>query len=146
MRSFASASGGATGVDRAAPQRLEPPGHKTGDRRIMFDFDRVIDRRGTHSVKWDGMAGRFGLTDPDIIPMWVADMDFECPPAVNDAIRALADHGVHVAQHDLRPQHPGAGAQQLGDQELLEALQQPVLDQLAPHRHARPTCWLRRRN
>lgn len=61
----------------------------------MFDFDEVIDRRGTHSVKWDGMAGRFGLTDPDIIPMWVADMDFKCPPAVNDALHAMADHGVH---------------------------------------------------
>lgn len=61
----------------------------------VFDFDRVIDRRGTHSSKWDGMGARFGLEGDDLIPMWVADMDFEAPPAVNSAIRALCDHGVH---------------------------------------------------
>ena len=42
----------------------------------MFDFDRVIERRGTHAQKWDGMARYFGITAPDAIPMWVADMDF----------------------------------------------------------------------
>ncbi|MEM9061365.1 MAG: PatB family C-S lyase [Pseudomonadota bacterium] len=62
---------------------------------MAFDFDTVIDRRGTHSVKWDGMAGRLGLTAEDQIPMWVADMDFAAPPAVNDAIRGLVDHSVH---------------------------------------------------
>ena len=60
-----------------------------------FDFDRVIDRCGTHSIKWDGMEARLGLTDPDTIPMWVADMDFAAPPAVNAAIQGLAEHGVH---------------------------------------------------
>ncbi len=62
---------------------------------MAFDFDEVIDRRGTHSVKWDGMAARFGHTDPDIIPMWVADMDFRAPPTVNDALTDLVSHGVH---------------------------------------------------
>jgi len=61
----------------------------------QFDFDEVIDRRGTHSAKWDLMGARFGLTGDDLIPMWVADMDFRAPPAVNDAVRALCDHGVH---------------------------------------------------
>ena len=60
-----------------------------------FDFDEVIDRRGTHSSKWDGMGPRLGVEGYDVIPMWVADMDFKAPSAVNDAIRALADHGVH---------------------------------------------------
>lgn len=60
-----------------------------------FDFDEVVDRRGTHSAKYDGMAGRFGLTGDDLIPMWVADMDFRAPPAVNQAIHALAEHGIH---------------------------------------------------
>ncbi|MEM1299694.1 MAG: MalY/PatB family protein [Pseudomonadota bacterium] len=61
----------------------------------MFDFDEVIDRRGTHCSKWDGMAGRFpGVTD-DTIPMWVADMDFRAAPSVNQAVRDLAEHGVH---------------------------------------------------
>ena len=42
----------------------------------MFDFDRVIERRGTHSSKWDNIAKLSGITAPDAIPMWVADMLF----------------------------------------------------------------------
>ena len=61
----------------------------------MFDFNEVIDRRGTHCSKWDGMAGRFPGVAEDTIPMWVADMDFRAAPAVNEAIRGLAEHGVH---------------------------------------------------
>lgn len=60
-----------------------------------FGFDTVIDRRGTHSAKWDSIGARFGLSGEDIIPMWVADMDFQSPPAVNAAIQKLTDHGVH---------------------------------------------------
>lgn len=54
----------------------------------MFDFDHAPDRRGTGSLKWDKYAGR------DVIPLWVADMDFASPPAVLDALRARVDHGV----------------------------------------------------
>jgi cystathionine beta-lyase len=54
----------------------------------MFDFDREIDRHATNSMKWDRYAGS------DILPMWVADMDFQAPPAVVAAVRATADHGV----------------------------------------------------
>ena len=60
-----------------------------------FDFDEVIDRRGTHSAKWDGMAARTGVTAPDAIPMWVADMDFRAAPPVREALQALIDQGVH---------------------------------------------------
>ena len=42
----------------------------------MFDFDRIIERRGTHASKWDNMAKLSGITAPDAIAMWVADMDF----------------------------------------------------------------------
>lgn len=52
------------------------------------DFDRFIDRRGTASDKWDRYAGR------DILPLWVADMDFAAPPAVLEALHARVDHGV----------------------------------------------------
>ncbi len=52
-----------------------------------FDFDRVPDRRGTDSVKW----GRYG---PDVLPLWVADMDFSAPPAVIAALHDRIDHGV----------------------------------------------------
>ena len=53
-----------------------------------FDFDRPIDRRGTASMKWQ----KYG--DRDIIPMWVADMDFAAPSVVLDAMRTRIDHGV----------------------------------------------------
>ncbi len=52
----------------------------------MFDFDRVIERRGTHASKWDNIAKYSGITSSDAIPMWVADMDFACPPGVTEAL------------------------------------------------------------
>jgi len=61
----------------------------------MFDFDRVIERRGTHSTKWDMMAKLSGITAPDAIPMWVADMDFAAPPGVAAALREEIDRGTH---------------------------------------------------
>jgi len=54
----------------------------------LFDFDTPIDRRGTASEKWDRYAGR------DILPLWVADMDFRSPPAVIEALRRRVGHGV----------------------------------------------------
>jgi len=53
-----------------------------------IDFDTVIERRGTGSLKWLRYEGT------DILPLWVADMDFAAPPVVLDAIRARLDHGV----------------------------------------------------
>lgn len=52
------------------------------------DFDRYIDRCGTASDKWDRYAGR------DVLPLWVADMDFSAPPAVLEALHERVDHGV----------------------------------------------------
>lgn len=54
----------------------------------MVDFDTLIDRRNTASEKWD----RYG--DRDIIPLWVADMDFRSPPAVIEALNQRVAHGV----------------------------------------------------
>lgn len=54
----------------------------------MYDFDRPIDRTRTGSLKWDKYAGR------DVMPCWVADMDFASPPEVIDALHARAEHGV----------------------------------------------------
>ncbi len=59
----------------------------------QFDFDRVIDRRGTHSFKYDGLKKIFGRED--VLPMWVADMDFAVPPAVQEAIRRRAEHPIY---------------------------------------------------
>ena len=61
----------------------------------MFDFDRVIDRRGTHSSKWDNMARLSGIDAPDAIPMWVADMDFAAPPGVTAALAAEVERAIH---------------------------------------------------
>ena len=52
------------------------------------NFDEIIERRGTGSYKWDRYAGR------DILPLWVADMDFRSPPSVLAALRDSIDHGV----------------------------------------------------
>jgi cysteine-S-conjugate beta-lyase len=61
----------------------------------MVDFDRVIERRGTHATKWDMMAKLSGITADDAIPMWVADMDFAAPPGVTQALAATVERGVH---------------------------------------------------
>lgn len=60
---------------------------------MTFDFDTILDRRRTGSYKWDFCERAFG--EKDVIPMWVADMDFEAPPAVVEAIRRRAAHGVY---------------------------------------------------
>jgi cystathionine beta-lyase len=59
----------------------------------MYEFDRVPDRRGTASLKWDfgaRLAGRDGL-----LPLWVADMDFPAPPEIVEAVQARAAHGIY---------------------------------------------------
>jgi cysteine-S-conjugate beta-lyase len=61
----------------------------------MFDFDRVIDRRGTHASKWDMMTKLSGISAADGIPMWVADMDFAAPPGVTEALSADVNRAVH---------------------------------------------------
>jgi cystathionine beta-lyase len=60
---------------------------------VRYDFDTVLDRRGTHSLKWDRCLVDFGLDD--VIPMWVADMDFAAPPAVVEAVTRRAAHGAY---------------------------------------------------
>ena len=57
-----------------------------------YDFDRVIDRRGTNSLKYDFAAERGHPADA--LPLWVADMDFAAPPCVTEALHRLADHGI----------------------------------------------------
>lgn len=59
---------------------------------MKYDFDPVIDRKNTDSLKWDRNGVVFG-TD-DLHPMWVADTDFSAPPPVLKAMRARLDHGV----------------------------------------------------
>ena len=64
-----------------------------------YDFDELIDRRGTDCVKWDERP-RVGepcsgiIPSDDIIPLWVADMDFKVAPAILEAVKRRAEHGV----------------------------------------------------
>ena len=53
-----------------------------------YNFDEVIDRHGTASLKWDS------ATTPDVLPMWVADMDFKTAPSVIAALRRRVEHGI----------------------------------------------------
>ncbi|KGX86728.1 MalY/PatB family protein [Pontibacillus litoralis] len=59
----------------------------------MTKFDEVINRRNTKSVKWDLTEKLF--KEKDVLPMWVADMDFATPQAVQDAISKRASHGIY---------------------------------------------------
>ena len=56
------------------------------------NFDEIIERKNTLSVKWDDMKSIFG--DGDLLPMWVADMDFRPPEQVLTAMKQRVDHGV----------------------------------------------------
>lgn len=55
---------------------------------MQYNFNDIIDRSGTHSMKWEKYRGT------DILPMWVADMDFKAPPEVLTALAGVIDHGV----------------------------------------------------
>ena len=60
-----------------------------------MNFDEKIERRGTHSVKWDMMEHNYGVSPDDGIPMWVADMDFHPPECVQKAVQNLSEHGIY---------------------------------------------------
>ncbi|SFA91556.1 cystathione beta-lyase [Lentibacillus halodurans] len=59
----------------------------------MGIFDKVHNRKNTRSVKWDMRKAVFQADD--VVPMWVADMDFQAPQAVNDALIERAKHGIY---------------------------------------------------
>ncbi|MBO9395687.1 pyridoxal phosphate-dependent aminotransferase [Shimia sp. R9_2] len=60
-----------------------------------MSFDEIIDRFGTHSVKWDMMEQIYGVPADDGIAMWVADMDFRPPQCVADAIAKMQAQGIY---------------------------------------------------
>ena len=55
---------------------------------MKYDFDEIINRHGSNSYKWDSAA------DADVLPMWVADMDFRTAPAITDALKRRVEHGI----------------------------------------------------
>ena len=59
---------------------------------MKYNFDEIIERRGTDCFKWDALESMYGRGD--VTPMWVADMDFRSPDFVMEAIRRRCDHEV----------------------------------------------------
>jgi cystathionine beta-lyase len=59
---------------------------------IHYDFDKIIDRRGTGALKTDALQERYG--NPNLIPLWVADMDFKCGDFIIDALKKRCDEGI----------------------------------------------------
>ena len=59
---------------------------------MNFDFDKIIERKGSSCVKWDGMEKFLGAGEA--LPMWVADMDFLTPGYITEAIIKRANHGI----------------------------------------------------
>jgi cysteine-S-conjugate beta-lyase len=74
-------------INHCEEARVELVHEPNPENGIDVGFDTLIDRRGTDSVKWD-------IYPEDVLPMWVADMDFASPPAVIRALRERASHGV----------------------------------------------------
>lgn len=60
---------------------------------MKYNFDNETDRSGTYSYKWDGAYRYFGTND--VIPLWIADMDFKAPPEVVEALEKRASHGIY---------------------------------------------------
>ncbi|MEP2531107.1 PatB family C-S lyase [Shimia sp.] len=59
-----------------------------------FDFDTIIERRGTNSTKWDKMERLYGVAPEDGLAMWTADSDFRTAPCVIEAVKRAAEQGV----------------------------------------------------
>lgn len=57
-----------------------------------YDFDEIQQRKGTASIKWDG---KFNTRHDDILPLWVADMDFVCSDAIRNRMQEIVDHGIY---------------------------------------------------
>lgn len=60
---------------------------------MAYNFDELINRKNTRSYKWDQVGPLFG--NPDILPLWVADMDFPSPPAVQEALKKRVEIGAY---------------------------------------------------
>ena len=66
---------------------------------MKYNFDELVERRGTGCVKWDETKGEELSSPPleglgEVIPLWVADMDFKAAPAIQEAVRRRTEHGV----------------------------------------------------
>ena len=76
---------------------------------MKINFDQAIERKHTNCSKYDGMTASFGRND--LLPLWIADMDFPVPEEVSAAIAKRAEHpvyGYNISRRDiLKPLQPG---------------------------------------
>ena len=70
-----------------------------------MDFDEIIERRNTHSAKWDKMEESYGISKIDGIPMHVAEMDFKPPQIIQDKLRKMHKHGFYGYFADYSDYH-----------------------------------------
>ncbi len=61
-------------------------------RDMNYNFDQIINRKGTNCDKWDGMQAIYGRDD--LLPLWIADMDFACPSFIMDALAERLQHPI----------------------------------------------------
>ena len=64
-----------------------------------YNFDEIIDRKNTSCIKWDYTKEFLG--EADVLPMWVADMDFKTPDFIIDAVKERANHEIYG--YSMRP-------------------------------------------
>ena len=59
---------------------------------MKYNFDEIIDRKNNHSTKYNELIKKFGVDD--VIPLWIADMDFKTAEPVINAVKKKAEHGI----------------------------------------------------
>lgn len=77
---------------------------------MRYDFDKINNRKDSFSLKWsnEALQAFFGIGDNDLLPLWVADMDFECPKPVVDAIKKEAEGKVYGYNWHVVPRYLNA--------------------------------------
>ena len=62
------------------------------EKTMIYNFDEIIPRKGTNCIKYDGLKNIF--KSADLLPLWVADMDFRTPDFIMQAVRERAQHDI----------------------------------------------------
>lgn len=68
-----------------------------------MDFNQIINRNNTGSVKWDFIERHFGDGAGKLLPMWVSDFDFACPPEVQAALHQRIEPAYLAIANVMRP-------------------------------------------
>ena len=74
--------------------------------KIKWNFDEIINRQGTSSIKWDSEFMEKAFGTGDLLPLWVADMDFKAPDALINAFKKRVEHGIFGYTIAKEPYNP----------------------------------------